>query len=106
MVKDVPSISQVDKLQHLLCLEGDIARHLRSLKVIEANFPMAWDILTRRYDDTKVRLSAHMWKLLTMPPSPHKTAKDISQLIDSVNEAIRAFTILDRSVEQWDNWFV
>ena len=41
-----------------------------------------------------------------MPSSPHKTAQEISDLIDSVTEAIRAFTLLDRPINTWDDWFV
>ena len=52
----------------------------------------------------KVRRSqAHVSKLLTMPSSSHKTAKEISDLIDSITEAIRAFTLLDRPVNTWDD---
>ena len=107
MVKDVPTISQVDKLQHLLnCLEEEAAGRLRSLKVTGANFPVAWKMITKRYDDGKVRLSAHLSRLLSMPLTPLNTAKEIVQLLDSVNEAIRACTILDRPVGQWDDWLV
>ena len=64
MVRNDTTFSSVVKLQHLLsCLDDDAARRVKNLQIIGSNFAVAWEILTKRYDNNRVRLSAHMRRL-------------------------------------------
>ena len=50
--------------------------------------------------------SAHKRKLLSMPPAAIRTASEITSLLDGVAVATRAFTLLRRPVDHWDDWLV
>ena len=107
MVRNDTTLSSVVKLQHLLsCLDDDAARRVKNLQIIGSNFAVAWEILTKRYDTNRVRLSAHMRRLLNMPSASHRSAEEITRLLDGVAEGMRAFSLLSRPVDQWRDWFL
>ena len=107
LVKNDTTLGSVLKLQHLLsCLDGEPARRVRNLSMIGTNFAVAWDILLKRYDIPAHRLSTHLRKLLRLPTAVCKTAVEITSLMDTIAAAQRAFTLLDRPVDQWDDWFI
>ena len=106
MVKDVPSIPKVHKLQHLLAsLDGEAANAFKNTKIIAANFDLVWQQLLNRYDRTRARLETHFFHMITAPTAD-RTAADITHLIDSMQESIRALTDMRRPTEYWDDWFV
>ena len=79
LVKDTPQYSNTTKLHYLLsCLGGDGARRLNNIEVVDENFVGAWDTLIQHYNNKRVRLSAHMRRIITMPAA---TSKFISELI-------------------------
>ena len=107
MVKNDTTLSSVLKLQHLLsCLDGEPARRVRNLPMIGTNFAVAWDILLKRYDIPAHRLSTHLRKLLRLQTAVCKTAVEITSLMGTIAAAQRAFTLLARPVDQWDDWFI
>ena len=107
MVRTNTSLSLVVKLQHLLsCLEGEPTRRIKNFEITGSNFTVAWEALTRRYDNKQVRLSAHLQKFLSMPAAYSRSSKHISDLLDAVALAKRAFSLLGRPVDQWDDWFI
>ena len=107
MVKNDTTLSSVLKLDHLIsCLDGEAARRVESLQLIGSNFQVAWETLTKRYDNQRVRLSAHMRRLLNLLSATSKSATEITSLLDGVAVACRAFTLLGRPVQHWDDWLV
>ena len=103
MVKDMLTLPNVTKLQHLLsCLEGEAARRLSNLKVTNENFIEAWDILVKRYDNPRVGQPVHINKLLCITPATSKSAAVINRLLDRFSSAMRAMKIMDRPVDGWD----
>ena len=95
LVKNDTALGSVLKLQHLLsCLDGEAARRIKSLQLIGSNFSVAWDTLLKRYDNPRVRLSAHMRRLMSMPAATGRSAAEITSLLDGVAEATRAFNLL------------
>ena len=106
MVKDVPGIPAINKLHHLLAsLEGDAAKAFKNTRITGANFNVVWQQLLKRYDQTRVRLDTHLSRLISVLPAK-RTAADLTRLINSMQESIRALTDMDRPVEFWDDWFV
>ena len=86
MVGNDTSLSSVIKLEHLIsCLDGETARRVESLQLIGSNFSVTWETLTRSYDNHFVRLSAHMRKLLSMPPATSRSDTGITSLLDGVS---------------------
>ena len=106
MVKDVASIPKVHKLQHLLsCLEGDAAKAFKNTRIIAANFDVVWTQLLNRYDRTRARLENHLFHIISVPHAK-RTASDLTHLIDTMRESIRALEDMGRPTVYWDDWFV
>ena len=104
IVINVPSYSKVTKLQYLqVCLEGSAAKRFNNLELTNANFDVAWDGLVKRYDNKRVRLTAHLSKVLSLPTILQRTAAGITSLLDEVDEALRALKSLSRPTNQWDD---
>ena len=47
-----------------------------------------------------------MNRVLSIPAAKSKSAGELNRLIDGVAEAIRAMQLMERPVDQWDDWFV
>ena len=88
------------------CLGGDAARRLNNIEVVDENFVGAWDTLIQRYDNQRVRLSAHMCRRVTIIAAISKSARELNRLQDVVTEAVRAMKMMGRPVDKWDDWFV
>ena len=107
MAKDQTALTPVLKLQHLLaCLEGDAAGRLRNLEVVGTNFDVAWTVLLRRYDNKRLKLAVQFNKLLSMQQATSRSVSEITRFMDISDECRRALRLLDRPIDQWDDWFV
>ncbi|XP_058802831.1 uncharacterized protein LOC131670868 [Phymastichus coffea] len=107
MVKDVPHIANVQKLQRLLSsLEGSAAARLRNIPLVGTNFEVAWSILLKSYDNNRIKLADHLKRLLSMPPMATRSAPEITRLLDTVEEATRSLISFGRDVDHWDDWFI
>ena len=107
MVRNDTTLSSVLKLEHLIsCLDGEAARRVESLQLIGSNFQVAWETLTKRYDNQRVKLSAHMRRLLNLPSATSRSATEITLRLDGVAVANCAFTRLGRPVQHCDDWLV
>ena len=73
---------------------------------IGSNFYVAWAALLRRYDNRRLKLPVQLNKLLSMPPASSKSVAELTHLIDVSDESRRALRLLDRPIDQWDDWFV
>ena len=95
-VVDDDDIPAALKLQHLLSsLQGDAARRFGNLQLTSANFQVAWDTLSRRYDNRRIRLSTHLSRLISAPAVNNKVTGEITRLLDTFEESIRALRGLE-----------
>ena len=47
-----------------------------------------------------------MSRLFSLTPASSKSVSDLTGLLDTTHECIRALKSLDRPVNSWDDWFV
>ncbi|XP_058791049.1 uncharacterized protein LOC131664177 [Phymastichus coffea] len=107
MVIKKTHVEDSEKLDRLLsCVEGKAAQRLKGIQITNANWTVAWNILLSTYDNIRVKLADQMGRLFTMPPVSKASAAEIGRLLDTVEEAKRSFELLERPVDQWDDWFV
>ncbi|XP_023248115.1 uncharacterized protein LOC111643952 [Copidosoma floridanum] len=107
LIKDKIDIPRVEKLQHLLnAVQGQAAQRLKGLDVIETNFDVAWDKLVRRYDNPRIRLFNTLENLIQLPLVKARNVQDLNDMMDQVEEAVRALRDLTCPIEHYDNWFV
>ena len=67
---------------------------------------MAWGILTRRYDNKRIRLSKLLSRFISAPAVNAKVTGDITRLLHTFEESIRTLRGLDQPVDHWDACFV
>lgn len=101
LVHKVSDIAPMQKLQYLRsCLARLRALYLKSPDNAYAG---AWEDLCARYNNRRILLYVHMRELLSCPSTAKSTAAEIKRLLGVVNQAVRAFTSLKRSVDYWDD---
>ena len=90
LIKNKREYSDVDKLQYLLStVEGKAAARLRGIEVTGANFKVAWDKLTKRYDNARKRLANYLETLIQLPTVYSPNVSELEILIDAVEVAVR-----------------
>jgi len=101
------SLSNVQRLHHLFsCLKGDAIAAIEHLPLTSENFPVAWQILSSRYENKRRLISTHLNKLFTLPNVNVKSAHELRALRDKANSAIAALRNLDRPIDQWNDILV
>ncbi|CAB0037104.1 unnamed protein product [Trichogramma brassicae] len=100
-------IPRVAKLQYLLnAVQGQAALRLKGLEITAANFDVAWEKLLRRYDNQRIRLYNTLENLMQLPLVKSRTADELTNLIDRIEEAVRSLQELQCPVHEYDNWIV
>ena len=100
-----PAESQ--KLQYLeASLKGDAAKLLASLTINDANYPVALKMLRDRYQNNHMILRAHVHAISTQKQLTNETAKELHQLVETVEEHRLALENMGQPVDQQDIFLV
>ena len=107
MVIDDPILTNVERL-HYFCsvVTGTTSTSLSHLAVTDANFEVAWQILSSRYENQRRIVNSHLQTLFSLPSATHETAKELQTLRDTTNTTIQALKNLKRPVNAWDDILV
>ncbi|XP_071581069.1 uncharacterized protein [Temnothorax nylanderi] len=107
MIIDNRNISNVDRM-HYLCssLTGDASSALNHLAITDANFTVAWNIITSRYENKRRLINGHLQTLFSLPQLASETFKDLQNLRDKANASVQALKNLDRPVDTWSDILV
>jgi len=61
-------LSDTQRLHYLLsCVRDEAARLLSHIRINEANFKVAWDLLLTQYDNNRAAINAHFSQLFSIP---------------------------------------
>lgn len=91
------------KFQYLRsCLQGEALNVIRSLEISNDNYQLAWDLLKKRYHDTKHMVYTHIRAIFEIPDVSKEASANLRNLVDSIQKHIRALKILKQPVEHWD----
>ncbi|XP_011869055.1 PREDICTED: uncharacterized protein LOC105562656, partial [Vollenhovia emeryi] len=85
------------------CLSGDAARTLDTLEASDANYDVAWDILTERFENKNIIVHNHVKALFELPPVTKDSYNSLRDLSDSISQHLRALKSLDQPVDSWDS---
>lgn len=93
---------------YYLCsvLSGDASRAVSHLAITEANFAIAWDIISSRYENKRRLINVHLQTLFSLPTVLNETATILQALRDQANASIQALKNLGRPVDTWDDVLV
>lgn len=93
-------LTGTEKLIHLKrSLHGEAARVIETLQLTEANYQIAWDALTSRYQNPRELIFSAMKKVLNQKEVTPNSAASIRQLVDITKSNIRYFAQMGGSVE-------
>lgn len=89
------------------CLKGQALECIANLPVTADNFDIAWQMLTKRYENQRRLLNVHLSKLLNLTCLTRESANELRSLFDTVNIAVASLKSLDRAPEElWSDILV
>ncbi|XP_014298276.2 uncharacterized protein LOC106693752 [Microplitis demolitor] len=95
------SLAGVDKITYLQnSLTGKAARAIEAIEPTETNYKIAWDILQRKYDNTRKAMLKHWSILNNYPRLQRDTPEALNDLIDIFRQHLRALKSLNEQVEE------
>ena len=101
------NLTDVLRLQYLkTSLQGEAEQLLRNVETTEANYKLAWQRLTERFENKRMLIQTHVKALMSLNAVNTESSKDLKQLLDGTVEAVRALENLGRPVEHWNDWLV
>jgi len=102
-VHNKQTLSDAQKLTYLKGqLKGEASRLIQSMLITDANYQIAWDQLTSRYQNDREILFAILRNLDNMPVSHPNSHSSVRHVIDTSRECVRSLEVLNLPVDQWD----
>ena len=96
------NISAIAKIQYLRgCLKGDASRVIAGLTILDSSFEHAWRLLTSRYENQRLLITAHLDTLFGSSPMIAHSAYELNEVLNSVESAINSITALNISMAQF-----
>ncbi|XP_031329673.1 uncharacterized protein LOC116160582 [Photinus pyralis] len=80
------ALSSTEKMHYLKShVDGEAARLIQHLHISERNYETAWDIITKRYHNTRLITSKLLDKILDFPVSHKEDAHQVRMLHEGIN---------------------
>ncbi|XP_062537898.1 uncharacterized protein LOC134206226 [Armigeres subalbatus] len=93
-------LPEVEKFHYLKgCLQGEPKSLIDSLKITKANYQIAWDLLLKRYDNSKLLKKRQVQALFNLPTLSKESVADLHTLIDGFEKVVQN---LDQVVQPED----
>lgn len=107
MIIDDQNLSNVERL-HYLCsvLSGEASQAVAHLPVTDANFDVAWKLISTRYENKRRLINTHLQALFSLPQIASENSRNLQTLHDQTNTSIQALKNLGRLVDSWDDILV
>ena len=107
MVHDNLELTGIQKLHYLRSsLKGEASYVINALETSHENYEVAWDLITTRYNNTRVIAQKHIKTLMEVPSISRESAYDLRKLIDTIRTHLRALKTLGQPVDSWDGLLI
>ncbi|XP_029178118.1 uncharacterized protein LOC114945928 [Nylanderia fulva] len=104
LVANNDALSNSQKFHYLkTSVTGDASLLINNLKISDANYESAWQLLTNEYDDKQALIYSHLHAFFNFPVMRSENVSDLRKLRDTVSASLAALNNLGRPVEQWDD---
>lgn len=98
-VHNSANLSDVEKFTYLLsCLSGEALNHIKSLPVTPENYDIAYDLLVKRYNNSRLLITLHINNIIDLPSMTNSTFKQLRSFICTLQENTRALTALGHDI--------
>ncbi|XP_062714463.1 uncharacterized protein LOC134291126 [Aedes albopictus] len=83
-------LAEVEKFHYLKgCLQGEPKGLIDSLKITRTNYQIAWDMLLKRYDNSKLLKKRQVQALFNLPTMSKESVTDLHSLIDGFERVVQ-----------------
>lgn len=104
IVHNNKAIGDDARMQYLkTSVKGEAARLIGHLQTTARNYETAYNILTKRYANTRVQLGKLLDLILDSPPLAGETCNGLKNLHDTVYECLLGVKNLKINIENWDS---
>ncbi|XP_076624584.1 uncharacterized protein LOC143343501 [Colletes latitarsis] len=96
-VHENPNFRDTQRLIYLRsCLSGKAAEKLESLETTAANYPVAWELLEKYYNDPAIVINNRVKALFDLPTCSRTNSVALGELLDSAYKHYRALKALNK----------
>ncbi|XP_031346826.1 uncharacterized protein LOC116173472 [Photinus pyralis] len=96
------ALSSTEKMHYLKShVDGEAARLIQHLHISERNYETAWDIITKRYHNTRLITSKLLDKILDFPVSHKEDAHQVRMLHDTIHECREGINNIGHDTTSW-----
>lgn len=107
LVHNCTEITEIQKFHYLKSsLSGCAALVIDSLEFSAANYKVAWELITNRYNNSRLLVHNHVKALFTIQAINKESPALLRKLIDSILKNIRALKMLGEPTEAWDTLII
>jgi len=100
-------LSDTQRLHYLLsCVRDEAARLISHIRINEANFKVAWDLLLTQYDNNRAVINAHFSELFSIPAVTKDVLPGLRTLRSQFSSSVNALRSLGRQVDEWNDILV
>lgn len=97
------SLSDAQKLNYLQSsVTGEASNIIKAMFVTDANYSIAWNLLSNRYQNEREIAFSVIGKLLSLPNMHADSSSSLRLLVDSISECKRQLETLGLPVDKWD----
>ncbi|XP_078049864.1 uncharacterized protein LOC144476618 [Augochlora pura] len=101
------NLTAVQKLQYLRStLTGKAAACIKSLETTDSNYLDAIEILKEKFDCPRKTILRHCDAIQNMPRLAKDTPEAIDEMLDTLNQHLRALKNLGEPIESWNSFLV
>jgi len=94
-----PSISNVEKFHHLkYCLKGPAEKLIRSLAITGDNYPRAWTLLSKHFENKKELARSNFAKFTAVAKMKSDTADELSRIFNAATCAVNGQESIGRPI--------
>lgn len=100
------AIPNTQKLHYLkTSLDGDAAKLIKNLKISDANYVSAWQLLLDEYDKSAL-IHTHIHSFAGLPKMKTENVAELKKLRDTASAALAALKNLGCPIDKWDDLLV
>lgn len=101
LVANNDALTNTQKFHYLKSsVNGDTALLIANLKISDANYDSAWQLLLDEYDDKQALIHAHIHSFVSLPSMKSENVIELKKLRDTLSASLAALTNLGRPVNQ------
>jgi len=107
LVANNEALSNTQKFHYLkTSVQGDAALIINNLRISDANYESAWQLLIDEFDDKHSLIHAHLHAFASLLLMKTENVAELKRLRDTVSASLAALSNLGRPVNQWDDLLV